>query len=354
MNHFRWGIFLVLFCSCAVIEAPSGGPEDKIAPGISSVIPASDSTGVSRNSSIVIEFSEKIDGESFKSRIKTFPPLEFKKISAKGNVLELSFREELPETTICLLIQPGFKDDHLVESRKNYRYYFSTTDRILPGNISGKILFKQSPDSMGVAYLVKAEDDTSKDLHKAPEARIAYADAFGNFIFRALPADSSSYRVWAFKDTDGNGKYSFGKEFAMEHPDTLILSQAHTSARNIDINVIDPDEPGSIEGILSDSTGVSGIPSVRLEGVPPLENSYYVKADTLGNYMIYQVKPGAYLFSAFIDVHADSLPGNYPAPDDSNRIIPEPFIMLADTINLSPGEKKVVSPVTIEKVRDEG
>ena len=354
MYHFRWGCFLLLFCSCAVIEPPSGGPKDETAPWISSVIPASDSTGVSRNSSIVVEFSEKIDGESFKSRIKTYPTLEFEKISAKGNVLELFFRDELPETTVCLLIQPGFRDDHLVESKKNYRYYFSTTERIAPGNISGKILFKQSPDSMGVAYLVKAEDDTSRDLHTAPEARIAYADAFGNFLFRALPADSSGYRVWAFKDTDGDGKFSFGKEFAMEYPDTLILSQAHTSARNIDINVIDPDEPGSIEGVLSDSTGVSGIPSVRLKGVPPLESTYYAKADTLGNYLISRVKPGAYLFDAFIDVQADSLPGNYPAPDDSSRIILEPLISLPDTIHVSPGEKKVISPVTIEKVRNEG
>ncbi|MBU8921402.1 MAG: Ig-like domain-containing protein [Bacteroidales bacterium] len=352
MNRFRWGCLLALFCSCAVIEPPSGGPEDKTAPLISSVIPASDSTGVSRNSSVTIEFSEKIDGESFKSRIKTYPTLEFEKISAKGTVLELIFREQLPETTVCILIQPGFRDNHLVESRKNYRYYFSTTDRIPPGNITGKILFKQSPDSMGVAYLVKAEDDTSRELHSAPEARIAYADPFGNFIFRALPADSSGYRVWAFKDTDGDGKYSFGKEFAMEHPDTIILSPAHTSARNVDINVIDPDEPGSIEGVLNDSTGVEGIPSVRLKGVPPLEDSYYAKVDTLGNYLIYKVKPGAYLFSAFIDVLADSLPGNYNAPDDSSRIILEPLILLPDTINVSPGEKKVISPVTIGRAEE--
>jgi hypothetical protein len=352
MKHFRWVWSLAFICSCAVIEAPLGGPEDKSPPRISSLIPASDSTGVSRNSPIIIEFSEKIDGESFKSRIKIYPPLEFEKISVNGNVLELSFREELPETTICLLIQPGFRDDHLVESKINYKYYFSTTKRIEPGNISGKILFKQNPDSMGVAYLVKAEDDTAKDLHADPEARIAYADAFGNFIFRAIPADSSGYRVWAFKDTDGDGKYSFGKEFAMEYPDTLILSQANTSARNIDINVIDPDEPGSIEGILSDSTEVAGIPSIRLTGVTPLDNSYYTKADTLGNYMIYKVKPGAYLFRAFVDVLADSMPGNYQAPDDSSKMLQEPVISLPDTIILYPGEKKVISPITIGRVKE--
>ena len=92
--------------------------------------------------------------------------------SVDGPVLEVSFREELPETTICVLLKAGFKDYHQVQSRKNYNFCFSTTDRIDSGTITGKILFKQKPDSTGVAVLVKVSPgDTLGDLTTEEPAR---------------------------------------------------------------------------------------------------------------------------------------------------------------------------------------
>ena len=102
--------------ACAVIEPPTGGPEDTEPPAVVSFSPRPDSAGVSRHTALNIEFSEKVDGESFKDRVRLYPPVEFDKVKVKGRYLEIRFKEPLPETTICVHLEPGFKDVHGVRS----------------------------------------------------------------------------------------------------------------------------------------------------------------------------------------------------------------------------------------------
>ncbi len=195
---------LALFTACAVVKPPTGGPEDKTPPSLSSMTPSSGSVGVAKDSRILFSFSENVDGTSLKNRITTFPPIDFRKIDVKGKDVTVSFREELPDTTICVLVRSGFKDAHMVVSRENHIFYFSTRDSIDPGEISGKILFKHQPDSNGVAMLVQIRGDSIGDLFREQESRIAFADGFGNYKFKALPVNdsrdrpsSSRRRTWA-------------------------------------------------------------------------------------------------------------------------------------------------------------
>lgn len=326
---------------------PSGGPEDKTPPEITGITPAPDSTGVARNSFVELRFSEKIDGDSFKDRIAIFPPVDFDKIDVKGDRIEIKFREEFPETTLCLVVRSGFKDQHLVTSKKNGIFFFATTPALLEGEISGKVLFKREADSTSIVKLIELKADTITNIFNQPESRIAFTSGNGDYDFRALPADSSKFLIWAFRDGNNDGRYAVGKEFSLVMPDTFVLTPGRSRLRNVEINIIDPNEPGSLSGRVVDDTGIGILPMIRLESILPGEAPLIENADTLGNFLIKSVKPGRYVFNAFIDVNPDSLPGTYNDPTDSTVVLTEPSITLGDTLGVSPGENKVLPPVTL-------
>ncbi len=341
--------FLILVVSCAVVMPPSGGPEDKMPPEITGITPAEDSAGVARNSIVEVRFSEKVDGDSFTDRISIYPPVDFDRIDVKGNRIEIKFSEDLPETTLCLVVRSGFKDQHLVASKKNGIFYFATTPSLLKGGISGKVMFKREADSTAVVKLIELKADTISDIFNQQESRMAFASGNGDYSFRALPTDSSKFRIWAFRDVNNDGRYAVGKEFSLVMPDTFILTPDRPQIRNVEINIIDPNEPGSLSGRVINGTGLDILPMIRLENILPDESPLVEYADTLGNYIFKALKPGRYIFNAFIDVNPDSLPGTYHDPSDSTVILAEPAVSEGDTIGVSPGENKVLPPVTLKR-----
>ena len=349
MKAIYWVFLISLLAACAVMEPPPGGPEDRMPPYILKVRPRQDSARVARDTEIEIIFSEKLDEDSFKNRIFLYPPVEFDKVDVDGDKLKIRFRELLPETTFSVFIKKGFKDHHQVASKKNELFYFSTGDTIASGEISGFILFKEKPDSNGVAKLYEMMPDTLVNVGRQPESRIAFADKMGQFIFRALPADGDSFLIFAFSDSDGDGAYAVGKEFSAFSRDTLILDRLSSKARGIRINIIDPNEPGSIRGQISNETGLTELILVRLDPLLPGENPVLSSTDTLGAYNLEKIPPGSYLLTAFIDIRADSTCGDYVSPEDSTILLQEPCEALPDTLIVEPGGEITLDPVTLKK-----
>jgi hypothetical protein len=338
------------FLSCAVMEAPSGGPKDEIPPEVIGILPVPGSSGVDRNSRIQIAFSEKIDGDSFKKLVQVYPPLEFDRIGAKGENFEISFKDELPETTICVVIRRGYTDHHRVRGSREINFCFSTADSIDTGSISGRILFKMTPDSTSLAKLVAVSAiDSTGDVTRALESRVAFCGRDGSFSFEALPTDGTMFRLWMFTDGNGDTRYSPGDEFSSVLEDTFALLPERPSVAGLEINIIDPDEPGRIEGTITDLTDLGISPSAMFEplleeGIPLL-----VRADSTGLYTVRSILPGDYIFTAFIDVLTDSLPGSYTDPLDSTRTLAEPFAVYPDTVSVSPGARITLDPVYIQK-----
>lgn len=334
--------------ACAVIQPPPGGPEDKRPPAIVETIPRSDSAGVARNIAPVVVFSEKVDPASLKNRIFVYPPVEFDRLTVKGERLEIRFKDELPETTICLLVRAGIKDYHRVETKENHLLFFSTADSISRGEVSGVILFMEKPDSTGVAELFAVRSDTTLDLRTAKRARVSFAGKDGRFELRALPADGSTFLLRAFSDRDGDSRYSEGKEFAALYPHTIALEAARERLEEIRINIIDPNEPGSIEGRVVNETQFTMPPTIRLSPAGTGRKMFAARADSTGTFVFSRVPPGAYLFSAFIDIKVDTLCGTYFAEGDTTRALNEPCVSLSDTLRLKPGEIKTLQPLTIK------
>ncbi len=341
---------ILVFVSCAVMEAPSGGPKDETPPEPGGILPVPGSTGVDRDSSIKITFSEKVDGDSFKKLVQIYPPLEFDKMRAKDDIFEIIFRDELPETTICVVIRKGYTDQHKVKGTREINFCFSTADSIDSGKISGRVFFKLSPDSTGLAKLVSVSDvDSTGDLTRAPESRMAFCGSDGSFTFDALPTNGTMFRLWAFTDRNGDTRFSHGDEFFTVLEDTFSLSSDMPSIAGLEINIIDPDEPGKIEGTIDDLSGLSIAPTARFEPLYEDGTPLIVSADTTGRYTVHTIPPGDYIFTAFIDVLADSLPGNYTDPEDSTRTLAEPFAVYPDTVTVPPGETIDLEPLHIQK-----
>ncbi|MDZ7859968.1 MAG: Ig-like domain-containing protein [Candidatus Krumholzibacteriota bacterium] len=340
MRHFTWYLSSTLFLvfACAVMEPPTGGPEDKTPPELIEIKPAENSTGVSRTKKVEIIFSEKLDSESLRKRIIVYPEVTFKKIDVSGNRVEIQFEELLPETTLSFYLKKGYTDNHNVESERSEIFYFSTADSLEKGIITGDIKFKNIVAEDGIAKLTSSEPDTFEHLYQKPELRTAEADENGSFSFRYLPTDSSGFRIWAFVDTDNNGDFSASKEFYIIHPDTIYLTGLNSIYSNFVLNIIDPDEPGKINGIIKNSTSFDKIITMRLRNVSEDKKDYEVFADSAGVYKFESVLPGDYLLSAFIDINDDSTKGYYADPEDSSLTHEEPGISLRDTINLKPAE----------------
>lgn len=337
-----------LVAACAVQEPPPGGPEDKVPPSIVSTVPREDSARVARDVEPVFFFNEKVDPASFKNRIFVYPPVEFDRLRVKGERLEIAFRGLLPETTVCILVRSGIKDYHRVESKRNYVLYFSTADSIARGEISGIVLFKEKPDSTGVAELFEVTGDTAMNLRTAKRSRVAFAGKDGTFALRALPTDGSRFLLRAFIDADGDARFSEGKEFATLRPDTIVLDRIRPTREDIRIVVIDPNEPGAVEGRVVNETPFRMAPTIRFAPAKRGAETIAARTDTTGAFILSRVPPGSYTVSAFIDLKPDTMCGVYYEPADSTRALNEPCVTLADTLTIKPGERRTLDPITLK------
>ena len=337
-----------LLAACAVMEPPPGGPEDRIPPSIVSTVPREDSARIARDVAPVFFFNEKVDPASFKNRILVYPPVEFDRLHVKGERLEIAFRGLLPETTVCIIVRSGIKDYHRVESKQNFMLYFSTADSIARGEVSGIVLFKEKPDSAGVAELFAVTGDTAMNLRSAKRSRVAFAGKDGRFVLRALPTDGSRFLLRAFIDADGDARYSEGKEFAALRPDTIALDRFRPIREDFRIVIIDPNEPGAVEGRIVNETPFRAAPTIRLAPAARGVQSISARADSTGAFILSRVPPGSYTVSAFIDIKPDTMCGVYYEAADSTRALNEPCATLPDTLTIKPGERRTLDPMTLK------
>ncbi|UCE66452.1 MAG: Ig-like domain-containing protein [Candidatus Zixiibacteriota bacterium] len=153
---------LILF-SCAVKEAPSGGPEDTAKPTIIGVIPEPRSINIPPDTKFHILFSKPMNREKTISAVFLSPVFwDYPAYKWNGRELIVSPPENLEkDKTYVLTIGADATDHHGNRMGTSYSFAFSTGGAIDSGSISGSIyLEKERPTAYDI-WAYSLEDTAS-------------------------------------------------------------------------------------------------------------------------------------------------------------------------------------------------
>ncbi len=197
-------IMLTHLMSCANQVPPSGGPEDKTPPRVISTKPDNEAVRVPRDVTVELEFSEKIDRDTFRDALFISPePAEDIKLKFKGRRVLLSFQSPLlRERTYVITLGTNLKDNHGVAMASSFTLAFSTGARLDKGEITGRVVDEKPQGTLIWAYIL--DDSTGIDPRERGGDYATQAGKLGEFSIPFIAA--GDYRVFAVADR-GNGVY---------------------------------------------------------------------------------------------------------------------------------------------------
>ncbi len=344
MRAFAAALVLVVL-ACAVSEPPSGGPEDKTPPLVASTTPTSDSTGVDPNSPIAITFGEDMTRARVERLVSVSPPITVDRIRWDDRTLIIEPRGGLQrDTTYVVRLKPGYRDRHGVTGNATREFAFATGAMLDTAKIAGTVIFKREPSAKSIVRCFRVPRDSTFRPEAARPDREVATRRDGTFTLRYLPANDSRFIVMAFVDVNGNGSFDGANEPFAVVPDTVVLAPMVPEVTGLRITVIDPTEPTSVAGQVSNESGIDSLRATV--GLFSMRDStraqFLATCDTTGAFLFPKVKPGWYRVWAFLDIRADSLRGTYDCGTTTPCV--EPFAALADSLNVPPA-----TSVTIEK-----
>jgi hypothetical protein len=341
----------LLGSSCAISEAPPGGPEDKTPPVVSGTEPANASTGVRADTKVAITFSEKMTAARFERAFDISPRATIAKAHWKKDTVVLEFEEALhPDTTYVFRLKSGYADAHNVRSERPFEFAFATSAEIDTGSIAGRIYFRRKPTGKAVVRLFVLQRDSSFTPESARADREITTDEDGAYELKYLPARSVPFLVWAFQDGNGNGVFEAESEAAAVLEDTVMLERGRPRVEREDVYIVDPKEPGAVAGRVVNETPLDSIlVTVTLaelsDSLPP---TYCVRADSKGRFSFGKVLKGLYSLHAFIDLEKDSLCGTYACTEDSTARCPEYCVTYPESVLVAPGDNIQLKDVRLE------
>lgn len=284
------GISLLL--SCATVEAPKGGPEDKLPPRVVAVSPAPRSLNTARKLDVQIQFNEWIMNPVPRSAIRISPPIEGKlETEVDGDLLMIRSKASLDTlTTYTLTVSSVLEDLHKNPVSKPFQLVFATGPVVDTLRVRGQVLL---PDSLvrqkryptvglfpiGTSarsarnYLAKLRDssftgpDSIPRLGLEPALYIGQTDSNGWFQIDGVA--KGNYRVLAFLDQNGDNRIDPSIEIGGLADrdlvvDTAIHDTLHWAMANLD----------TAHPLLSTVTPISPLAAT-------LEFSQIIKADSL-------------------------------------------------------------------------
>jgi hypothetical protein len=340
----------VVALACAVSEPPSGGPEDRDAPGVVTTTPAADSTGVDPNSSIAISFGEGMTRARIERLVTVQPPITIEKVGWQGNTLIIEPRGGLQrDTTYVVRLKPGYRDRHGVTATAGREFAFATGASLDTATISGTVLFKREPSGKSFVRAFRVPRDTLFRAEAARPDRETATSRDGTFTLRYLPSNEARFVLMAFMDKNGNGSFEAATDPFAVLPDTIVLTTQVQEFAGVQFNLIDQNEPGIVQGDVDNQTGIDSVlATVALYATRDSTRArYLVRCDTTGAFSFASVAPGGYRLWAFLDMNADTLRGDY----DCGAASPcrEPRVSLPDSVTVAPGATLKVGTLVLRR-----
>jgi len=217
-------LVIILIFSCAKVEGPSGGPEDKTPPKVVGVSPSDGMVDVPVNlNKIEITFSKSMNKTATQNAVFISPLFfDYPQYKWKGKKLEVELPEMLrTNTTYVLTIGASAQDSKRNQLGETNTFAFSTGQTIYDGIITGKVFSDNSRNMYIWAYkLADADPDTF--WMKVPDY-VTQPDSLGKFSFEYL--SYGHYLVVAAQDKNNNQFWEPpGDKLGL--PDTLVYLDA--------------------------------------------------------------------------------------------------------------------------------
>lgn len=213
--NFLWqlsaGLLIYFCCSCAIVKTPDGGPKDITPPKIIRENPENLKVNFDKKR-IDIIFNEFIQVKDIKQNLMISPSLaEEPDIVVKNNKISIIFKENLKEnTTYNLNFGNCISDLNEGNVINNYRYIFSTGNKIDSGRISGAVKDAFSQKYIAGVIMCLYEKKCDSCFFNKKPIYYSRSDSSGNFKIENIKNDT--YRIFALLDENNNLRYDYGEK----------------------------------------------------------------------------------------------------------------------------------------------
>jgi hypothetical protein len=190
----------MLIGSCAVRQAPPGGPEDKTPPSIVNIEPKPGTTAISPRSRFSITFSKPMDQEKTQGAIFLSPVFwEYPSFAWSTRKLSITPPSRLKlNTTYILTVGAGAVDYHGNKMGRSYSFAFSTGAFIDSGSISGAVFSEEGERAVYDIWAYSLDDTSGLDFWLRIPDHATQVDSTGAFNIANL--GNRGYFVIAIDD----------------------------------------------------------------------------------------------------------------------------------------------------------
>lgn len=222
MKNIPFLFLFLLFWSCANVQAPSGGPEDKAPPKIVEFFPQNKTADFKENK-ISIVFDKYMNRPSVKENIFISPTVKFK-TDWSGKNLEIEFNETLKEnTTYSFTLGTEYSDWKSNKPAEAFNLIFSTGQTIDSGYIEGMI--KNTAPGGTFVYAYKIDDINPDTLNYGLTPPHYWTQVGSNGKFRLNALKDGTYRILAATDEYKDNIFTEGVDkFGTADSDVLVMN----------------------------------------------------------------------------------------------------------------------------------
>lgn len=246
---------VVAIISCAHQISPSGGPDDKTSPTVTSSVPQTEAVNVPVKSHIILNFSEWLSSKSDRG-VSIYPPLKVKLIVDRNRLEIIPVTAFADSTTYHISINTLLQDLHNNPILFPISLTFSTGNTLDSGIISGCIIDPSKKALQPKVALFKKEHIKTDSGFTITPDYLLQTDSSGNFEF--LHVKKSNFFVVGFLDLNSDNLIQPGTEQVFITTDSLIAISATTKPVILFPAIYDTIRPALISAKAISSTILSG------------------------------------------------------------------------------------------------
>ncbi len=278
MNRLIIIFLLLLLVSCANIQPPSGGPEDKEPPKITEFMPPNNS--INYTGPIRITFDKYMDRSKVLENINIIPEIKFG-IDWRAQELELNFSEDLKEnTTYSVNLGTEYSDIYGNKPSMSHSIVFSSGVNIDSGEIKGHLISQKKQGKYIFCYSSLFHNfDTLNYSQTKPDYKIQIGSS-GEFVIPGLK--DGVYRIIAVEDVLRNGLIDKNDPYGTASEDIGVLKSKSKAVEIKDGILIDKQAP-EISNITSAYSDRINIRFTEKMNDSSVYASQFILLDTLNN-----------------------------------------------------------------------